>query len=149
MEAIIFIGIQATGKSSFYKERFFSTHIRINMDMLKTRHREKILLEACITAKQPFVVDNTNITVEQRARYIEAAKSAQFRIVGYYFRSSLKEALERNRPRNEKAVIPDIGIIGTHKRLQIPTYEEGFDQLFYVSLTPENQFVVEEWSHEV
>jgi len=39
MEAIIFIGIQATGKSTFYKDNFFKTHIRINLDMLKTRKR--------------------------------------------------------------------------------------------------------------
>jgi len=42
MELIIFIGIQATGKSEFYKRRFYNTHIRINLDMLKTRNKEKI-----------------------------------------------------------------------------------------------------------
>lgn len=54
MEAILPIGIQGAGKSSFYRERFFSTHIRINRDMLKTRYREEVLLHACILAKQPF-----------------------------------------------------------------------------------------------
>lgn len=28
VEAVIFIGMQASGKSSFFKERFFDTHIR-------------------------------------------------------------------------------------------------------------------------
>jgi hypothetical protein len=32
MEAVIFIGIQGTGKSSFYLEQFFHTHVRINSD---------------------------------------------------------------------------------------------------------------------
>ena len=41
MEAVILIGIQGAGKSTFYKDRFFNTHVRINLDMLKTRHREK------------------------------------------------------------------------------------------------------------
>jgi predicted kinase len=31
MQAVIFIGIQATGKSTFFKEMFFTTHIRINI----------------------------------------------------------------------------------------------------------------------
>ncbi len=31
MEAVIFIGLQAAGKSSFYRDRFFSSHIRINL----------------------------------------------------------------------------------------------------------------------
>ena len=55
------MGIQGAGKSTFFKERFFDTHVRINLDMLKTRHREAILLDACIRAKQRFVVDNTNV----------------------------------------------------------------------------------------
>lgn len=28
MEAIIFVGIQGAGKSTFYRDRFFNTHIR-------------------------------------------------------------------------------------------------------------------------
>ena len=54
--AILFTGIQATGKSSFYRERFFHTHVRINLDMLRTRHRERVLLRARLEALQPFVV---------------------------------------------------------------------------------------------
>lgn len=64
MEAVIFVGIQGAGKSSFYKERFFRTHVRINLDMLRTKRRQEILLAACIEAKQPFVADNTNVMVE-------------------------------------------------------------------------------------
>jgi predicted kinase len=44
MEAVILIGIQGSGKSTFCRERFFNTHIRINLDMLKTRHRERYLV---------------------------------------------------------------------------------------------------------
>lgn len=40
MEAVILCGIQASGKSAFYSERFFHTHVRINLDMLRTRRRE-------------------------------------------------------------------------------------------------------------
>ena len=65
MEAVVFIGIQGAGKSSFYKERFFDTHVRINLDMVRTKRRQQVLLDACIEARQPFVVDNTNITVRR------------------------------------------------------------------------------------
>ena len=68
MEAVLFIGIQAAGKSTFYQQRFFKTHIRINLDMMKTRHRENRLLETCLAIKQPFVVDTTNPTRKERAR---------------------------------------------------------------------------------
>jgi predicted kinase len=78
MQAIIFIGIQGAGKSTFYREYFLDTHIRINLDMLKTRHREKLIFQACLDAKQRFVIDNTNPTVEDRKKYIIPAKSQGF-----------------------------------------------------------------------
>jgi hypothetical protein len=62
MEAIIFCGIQASGKSTFFKEYFFKTHIRISLDLLGTRHKENIFLQTCFAARQRFVVDNTNAT---------------------------------------------------------------------------------------
>src|SRR4051812_8782542 len=37
MEAVILIGIQGSGKSTFYRERFFDTHVRVSLDLLKTR----------------------------------------------------------------------------------------------------------------
>jgi hypothetical protein len=32
VEAVIFAGIQATGKSTFYQQHFFKTHMRIRKD---------------------------------------------------------------------------------------------------------------------
>jgi predicted kinase len=146
VEAIIFVGIQASGKSTFYRERFFDTHLRINLDMLKTRYREQLILRACILAKQPFVVDNTNPSVEERARYIRSARAGGFRVVGYYFGSRVREALARNSDREGKERIPEKGILGTYKRLRVPSLEEGFELLNYVRIDEEGRFVVEEWS---
>ncbi len=70
MKGVIFIGLQASGKSSFFLEKFYATHFRLNLDMLKTRHRETILLNACIDAKQAVVIDNTNPTKVERIKYI-------------------------------------------------------------------------------
>jgi predicted kinase len=146
MEAVIFIGIPASGKSTFYLQRFFETHIRINLDMLRTRHREQMLLEACIAAKQPFVVDNTNVTREDRARYIAPAKAAHFRVVGYYFRSGIGGSLERNRGRAAGRVVPDKGVAAKYHKLQLPSIEEGFDRLYYVTMSDDGGFVVQEWA---
>ncbi|HEY7200493.1 MAG TPA: hypothetical protein VIC57_09790 [Candidatus Dormibacteraeota bacterium] len=78
MEAILFVGVQAVGKSTFYAARFADSHVRINRDMLRTAHRERILLDACLRAGQPLVVDNTNLTAAVRARYIGPARGAGF-----------------------------------------------------------------------
>jgi hypothetical protein len=39
VEAVIYIGLQGAGKSTFCRERLFHTHVRLSLDMLKTRHR--------------------------------------------------------------------------------------------------------------
>jgi predicted kinase len=149
MEAVIFIGIQGAGKSTFFKQSFVDTHIRINGDMLRTKRREQILIEACLRAKQSFVVDKTNATREQRARYIAAAKSNRFRVVGYYFRSNFAEALKRNDLREGKSKIPEKGLRHFLKRLETPVYAEGFDRLFYVWINDANEFVVEAWKEVI
>ena len=148
-EAIILIGIQATGKSEFYKRNFADTHVRINLDMLKTRNREHILVDACIAAKQSFVVDNTNPAKADRARYIDKAQEAGFRIIGYYFRSSLSEASARNADRPTIHQVPKPAIAGTRAKLELPSLEEGFDDLYYVYIGDNGVFVTEVYKDEV
>jgi predicted kinase len=146
MEAVIFVGLQASGKSTFYKERFFDTHVRINLDMLKTRRRESLLVRACLEAHQPFVVDNTNILAADRAVYIEAARAAGFHVVGYFFQTTVSAAIGRNARREGKARIPPQAIGGAAKRLQPPALAEGFAVLYHVHIAPEGGFVVDEQS---
>ncbi|QHS59767.1 AAA family ATPase [Chitinophaga agri] len=148
MEAIIFCGIQATGKTGFYVAHFLQTHVRISLDLLKSRYREDLFLEACVKGSQPFVVDNTNPSKAEREKYISLAKQHKFRVKGYYFRSSLTDALERNNQRAGKALIPKIGVLNTYKKLEIPVMEEGFDELHYVELE-ENGFTIKTWDHEI
>jgi predicted kinase len=148
MEAVIFIGIQGSGKSTFYAQRFSRTHMRINLDMLKTRHRESVFIQTCLDTGMRFVVDNTNPTSEERAQYIAPARTARFRIVGYYFAVKPAEALVNNASRAEAERVPNVAIFSTYKRLQLPSYGEGFDALYYVT-SAEGAFCVEEWRDEL
>jgi len=142
MECVIFIGIQASGKSTFYKEKFFKTHIRINLDMLKTRNREDIYLAASIKAKQSFVVDNTNPTTDDRNKYIRIAKANKYKVIGYFFQPDYELSHARNERRSGKEKVNVIGIKSTLKKLQRPTYAEGFDEL-YVVRTEDGEFQIE------
>lgn len=145
MQAVIFVGLQASGKSTFYKAQLYRTHIRLNLDMLKTRHRELILLTACIEAKQPFVIDNTNPTALERARYIVPARAAKFEVIGYTFQSSVESALKYNEGRDAAERVPNVAIYATAKRLEQPDYAEGFDRLYRVTMDGEGGFTISEW----
>lgn len=130
-KAIIFIGIQASGKTTFYNQ-FFCGLKHINLDTIHTRSREKTKIEACHAKGLSYVIDNTNPRKTDRARYISAAKQYGYKIIGYYFRSSVKESAERNAQREN--AVPRLAIAGTAAKLELPDYEEGFDELFYVSI---------------
>lgn len=142
MEAVVFCGVQASGKSTFYADRFFDSHVRINLDMLRTRNRERILLQACLDARQPFVADNTNPTAAERKIYVEPALAAGFRAVCYFFDVSTREAIGRNQHRARQ--VPVFGILGTYKRVEPPVLDEGFSQIFRVRPGEDDWFVVEE-----
>ena len=142
MQLIIFTGVQASGKSSFYLLNLVHSHLRINLDMLKTRHRENIIFEACFFSKTKMVIDNTNPTKIDRARYIQRAKDAGFEVISYYFETDLQSTLERNSQREGKANIPEIGVRATYKKLEIPSLDEGFDEIFKVQILGNGEFSI-------
>lgn len=145
MEMVILIGIQATGKSEFCRRHFYDTHIRLNLDMLKTRQKEKLLVEACLAARQSFVVDNTNITKAERQKYIRLAKEAGCKVRGCYFRSDVEESLARNARRAESAQVPVFLITSAREKLEPPSLTEGFDEISYVQIGQGGEFIVSEY----
>lgn len=144
--AVIFIGIQASGKTSFYEKKFKKL-VHINLDELHTRNKENQLLHECVEKGTSFVADNTNPTRADREKYILAAKEYGYKIKGYYFRSSIRESVERNSFREGKAKVPNRAIASTHNRLELPEYAEGFDELYYVYIV-NNDFSVQDWDED-
>ncbi len=140
------IGIQASGKSTFVRERFFDTHLRLSLDLVRTRHRERRLLDACLAVGQRVVVDNTNVRAAERARYVVAAQAAGFRVAGYAFVPDVRGALARNAARAGRARVPPAGLVGTYKRFEPPAWGEGFDALTGVWLTAAGEFREEPWA---
>jgi predicted kinase len=143
MEAVVLVGAQASGKTTFYGQRFARTHERISLDVLKTRSREKDAVARCLASGRPFVVDNTNVTPADRARYISEAKARGYRVIGYFFRSELSELLRRNNQREGREKVPPAGLVATFKKLQPPSRTEGFDELHVVRIGPGDVFAVE------
>ena len=133
MEALILCGMQGSGKTTLYRDRFLETHVRISMDLARTRAREGALLRACLESGQRFVVDNTNPLPADRRRYVEPARAAGFRVVGYLVEVDAVEALARNAERSGRRRVPAAAVAGTGRRLIRPTLEEGFDELWHAT----------------
>jgi predicted kinase len=145
--AVILIGIQASGKTTFYEKYLLGQGFaHINLDNLKTRSREARALESCLANGQSFAVDNTNPTKADRARYIGPAKAGGYHIVGCYLRSCVRESLARNEQRPRR--VPAGAIANTSNRLELPGYAEGFDELWYVSIGENGGFQIEKWREE-
>ena len=148
-ELVIFIGLQASGKSSFYRARFSDTHTWVSRDHFpKARNRNTRIarmITAALEGGRNVVVDNTNPTMAERAGLIHVGRQYGAEIVGYYFQSKASDCIERNEVRDDKSRVPKVAIYDTAKRMQIPSVTEGFDRLYYVRLAPGGGFDVCEW----
>lgn len=152
MEVVLFVGLQGSGKSTFYRTFLASTHVLVSKDLFpnnrRPQRRQMHLIEEALRNKQSVVVDNTNPTAEDRASVIALAKAYGATVTGYRFESRLDDCLERNRGREGKQRVPEAAIWITLNRLRQPTLGEGFDRLFQVGIAPEGGFWIKGWSEE-
>lgn len=142
---LIFTGIPASGKTSFYNQYFKNDYKHINLDTLKTRYQETLAIQEGFKHKENLVIDNTNITKEERQKYISAGKENNYKIIGYYFKSSINECIERNEKRENK--IPRTAVANKFNHLELPDFNEGFDELYYVSIE-DNEFKTKQWNSD-
>jgi predicted kinase len=152
MELILFIGLQGSGKSSFYRLRFADTHVLVSKDLWpharRKEARQRRYISEALAAGRPVVVDNTNPSPEVRAPLIALGHEHGARVTGYYFASDLEQCLARNAKREGRARVPEVGLFATAKVLRRPSLAEGFDSLYHVTLAPDGGFRVEDWKEE-
>jgi len=145
-ECVIFIGLPASGKTTFYQRRFSTTHRHISKDHWPTASnkdaRQAALISAALLEALPVVVDNTNPSIADRAAIIELARDHGARTIGYYFTATTREAIGRNRGREGKQRVPDVAIFTKAKQMVVPTIEEGLDDLYAVSIDQAGEFVI-------
>ena len=142
-QIIVFICIQASGKTTFYKQLLASHgYIHVNLDTLHTRPKESQAIQGCYDRGQSFVVDNTNPEKSDRERYIPDAKAHGYEVIGIFFQSRVRDCIARNEKRETK--VPVKAIPCTQNRLQMPEYAEGFDKLYFVRIK-DNEFEITDW----
>lgn len=156
MELVIFCGLQAAGKSTFYARTLAGTHVLVSKDLLRNNkrpeRRQEHLVREALAAGRSVAVDNTNPTIEDRARLIALGREYGAEIVGYFFLSDREASRARNAAREGRARVPPVAIYATAKRLTPPTYAEGFDRLYTVrivttSVAAADGFEVREVAH--
>lgn len=137
-EVVVFVGLQGAGKTTFFRERFAETHAHVSKDLFpnarRPEQRQRRLIADALEAGRPVVVDNTNASRAERQPVLDIARAHGARTVAYFFDEDVKACLERNARREGRARVPPVGVFAALKRLQRPTREEGFDEVFVVRL---------------
>jgi predicted kinase len=141
-KAVLFIGIPASGKTSYYRRYFSADYVHINLDTLRTRKKELLKISYCLENSLNFVVDNTNPTKSERARYISLAKAAGYQVDGYFFQSIVNDCIERNSQREGEEQIPSKAIAAISNKLELPSFDEGYDNLYFVKIA-ESGFITQ------
>src|SRR5690242_13264596 len=104
METVLLVGLQGSGKSTFYRTHYAATHVLVSKDRLRNnrrpQRRQMQLIEEALKEGRSVVVDNTNPTVEDRAPIIALARGYGARVIGFSFDSCLGDCLERNARRS-------------------------------------------------
>jgi len=134
LDMVIMMGLQGSGKSTFCAAHY-PEYTRINLDTLRTRKKEHDALWQALNQKENIIIDNTNPTKADRNKYIQAGREQKYKIIGCFMQSRLQDCRERNNARTGKEKIPEIAISCTANKLELPYYDEGFDELYYVKIT--------------
>jgi predicted kinase len=147
-EVVVLVGLQASGKSTFCRERFAATHAVVSKDLIRSNprpaRRQVQLLEAALARGERVVVDNTSPTPADRAAILEVARRHGARTACYFFAPDVRAAIARNAGRSGRARVPVVAILATAKRLVPPSRAEGFDRAYVVEASGEGLFRVEE-----
>jgi predicted kinase len=146
-EVAILIGLQGSGKTTFYRQVLAATHVHVSKDNFpKARQRQQRQLRMvrdALSEGRDVAVDNTNPSAEEWRPLIDVARANGARAVAYWFPPDLADSLERNAVRAGKSRVPEVGIYATLKRLRRPQLTDRFDEIFVVGFDGDGGFTIE------
>ena len=127
----VLIGIPAAGKTTITKS-LFSSHVVVSFDRLPNRthnDEDKLIMKTCRSGAD-LVIDAANVDKAKRRKYIRYAKEHGYTVHALFVDTSLDVALARNRARERQ--VPEGMIRAYCEKIEYPTVEEGFTNIFIV-----------------
>lgn len=148
LELVVLVGVPCSGKTALAKS-YFPNHYHVNLNAIHellaqdgprgfdwrnrdlARSLERQIIETRLSENISVVIDNTNLTKEDRARYRPLAfeHDAELYAVCFYPRRS--DIIKNNWKRKAETgiFIPNGVIFDAIDRIEMPSLEEGFTQI--------------------
>jgi predicted kinase len=146
MRVAILVGLQASGKTTFYRRHLAATHAHVSKDNFrnarKPQKRQLRLMSEALAAGRSIAVDNTNPSAAEWTPLITLARSFDAAVIGYWFPPDVEACIARNAARDSP--VPDVGFFTTLRLLRRPTLSDGFDELYSVTINDTGDFTVTE-----
>lgn len=147
MDVAVLVGLQASGKSTFYRECLSGRYGLVSKDLFPRSARDRQgrqmrLVEEHLAAGRPVAVDNTNPSPREWAPLVELAHAHGATATAYWFPPDVAGSLWRNAAREGRARVPDVGVLATLKRLREPSPADGFDAVRQVRFDGRGGFEV-------
>ena len=140
LHVIVFCGLAASGKTSFY-----GNHLKkfgysyISRDELKTVEKCQKKCETYLQNKTNCVIDNTNIDVDSRKRWITICRKHSAIPLLFHFDFSVEQTLHNNIFRQVVGInspVTDLVIRSQNKNFVKPTANEGFEAIYKINFVP-------------
>ncbi|MBT2443766.1 ATP-binding protein [Streptomyces sp. ISL-36] len=128
----VLVGLQASGKSTFYEQCLAGRYELVSKDLFprgarKKQQRQMRLAGEALAAGRSVAVDNTNPSPQEWGPLVELAHAHGATVTAYWFPPDLAGSLRRNEARGSRDRVPDVGVLATLKRLRRPSSADGFD----------------------
>lgn len=126
IEYVLMIGVALSGKTTYRKANFNYEVVALSY-FNNNRKKEFQYIEECLKEGRSIVVDDTNLTISLRKQHIDLAKKFNARVREIFMNTSA--ALLEQRQKRRRDSIPLSVIYKQIKELEVPTMEEGFEQI--------------------
>lgn len=129
----VMCGVPGSGKTT-HSKRMAEEHglERFSFDEMRCFRLEEFMRPALESIREgkSVILDSTNLRVNVRRKVLQAVAGIPCKKIAVYMDTPLEECIRRNA--NREARLQDCIIESTHRSLQPPTLDEGWDEIIII-----------------